>query len=83
MYGLRSVRRRHVFLIFATIFLVIFLTNNTNAVHRLRRLDIESIDWSNYEEDIISHVKEELNSIVENPEDFLESKKDRRDRREN
>ena len=50
------------------------MTSNTQAVHQLRRLDIESIDWTNYEDDIISHVKEELNSIVEDPESFLKSK---------
>ncbi|CBY39188.1 unnamed protein product, partial [Oikopleura dioica] len=74
MYGLRSFRRRHVLLILLATILLIFVTSNTRAVHQLRRLDIESIDWANYEDDIISHVKEELNSIVEDPESFLKSK---------
>merc|ERR1712210_81462 len=74
MYGFRSFRRRHVLLILVATILLIFVTKNTHAVHHLRRLDIESIDWNNYEDDIISHVKEELNAIVEDPESFLKSR---------
>ena len=74
IFRFRSFRRRHVVLILVATILLIFVTSNTHAVHQLRRLDIESIDWTNYEDDIISHVKEELNSIVEDPESFLKSK---------